>query len=301
MPRIIPFLLVALLTVTGIPGHAQDVRVRGFFGTDSVAVGEVVPYVLTATYPRDVQILFPDSTYAFAPFESSGKQYFPTRTSGAVSRDSVVYFLSTFELDSIQTLKLPVFVVQPQDCLAVYSATDSIRLSFRVTIPLDSIAAEKLPLKANTAYQRVRQLFNYPIVLIGLAVLAIVGVATWLIFGKQIRRYFQLRRLNRNYRSFLLRFGEVIDRMGSTAPGQLAEEALWMWKKYMEDLEEYPFTKSTSREIVRKFSDDQLARALRTIDRGIYGGYGTPPDPFRFLQDYSRQQFEKREASIKHG
>lgn len=301
MPRLVPFLFVALLTVTGISGYAQDVRVHGYFRTDSVAVGEVVPYVLTATYPRDVQILFPDSTFAFTPFESSGKRYFPTRTSGTVSRDSVVYFLSTFELDSIQTLKLPVFVVQPQDCLAVYSTTDTIRLNFRVTMPLDSIAAEKLPLKANTAYQRVRQLFNYPVVLIGLAVLAVAGIATWLIFGKQIRRYFQLRRLHRNYRGFLSRFGEIISRMGTTAPGKVAEEALWMWKNYMEDLEEYPFTKSTSREIVRKYSDDQLARALRAIDRGIYGGYGTPPDPFRLLQDYSRQRFEKREASIKHG
>lgn len=301
MSRILLSLSVVLLVAIALPAGAQDVRVRGFFPTDSAAVGEVIPYILTATYPRDVQVLFPDTTYAFAPFETAGKRYFPTQTAGSTSRDSVVYYLSTFEIDSLQTLRLPVFIVQKQDCLTVYAATDSIRLRFRVTMPLDSIAVDKLPLKANTAYQRVRQLFNYPAVLIGLAVLAVLALLSWLIFGKRIRTYLQLRRLQRNYRNFLSRFSEVIDRMGSTAPGKIAEEALWVWKKYMEDLEEYPFTKSTSREIVRKFSDEQLARALRTIDRGIYGGYGTPPDPFRLLQDYSRQQFEKREASIKHG
>ncbi|MBL7852162.1 MAG: hypothetical protein JNN04_14765 [Cyclobacteriaceae bacterium] len=294
-------LLIVLLTFGGKPGHAQDVRVNGFFSTDSAAIGEVIPYVLTASYPNNVQVLFPDSTYQFTPFESAGKRYFPTRTTGTISHDSVVYFLSTFELDSIQALKLPVFIVQKKDCLAVYAPADSLRLKFKVTMPLDSIAVDKLPLKANTAYQRVRQLFNYPVFLIGLAIVAVLALAAWLIFGKRIRQYFRLRRLQRNYRNFLSRFSGVIDRMGTTAPGTIAEEALWIWKKYMEDLEEYPFTKSTSREIVRRYSNDELARALRTIDRGIYGGYGTPPDPFRYLQDYSRQQFEKREAAIKHG
>jgi len=301
MPRIVTLLFIALLSAAGHSARAQDVRVEGYFRADSAALGEVIPYVLTAFYTGDVQLLFPDSTYAFAPFESTGKRYFPTRTIGDIHRDSVVYYLATFELDSIQTLKLPVFIVQKQDCLAVFAATDTVRLRFRVTMPLDSIAAEKLPLKANTTYQRVQQLFNYPVVLIGLAVLAVLVLVTWLIFGKRIRKYFQLRRLQRNYRGFLARFGETIERMGATTSGLMAEEALWIWKKYMEDLEAYPFTKSTSREIVRKFSNDQLAKALRTIDRSIYGGYGTPPEPFRLLQEYTRQQFEKREASIKHG
>lgn len=301
MYRFISLLTLLILNFAGYRCHAQDVQVHGYFRADSAAVGEVVPYILTASYPNNVQVLFPDSTFAFTPFEASGKRYFPTQTQGTTRKDSVVYYLSTFELDSIQTLRLPVFIVQPADCLAVYAPTDSVRLRFRVTMALDSIAVEKLPLKANTAYQRVRQLFNYPIVLIGLAVLAVVAVATWLIFGKQIRRYFRLRRLQRNYRNFVARFGAAIDQMGTTATATVAEEALWVWKRYMEDLEEYPFTKSTSREIVRKYSNDTLARALRTIDRGIYGGYGTPPDSFRNLQEYTRQQFEKREASIKHG
>lgn len=297
------FRLLLILGLAGFVTEAwcQDVRVRGYFAADSAAVGEVIPYVLTASYPRDTQVLFPDSTFAFAPFEPAGKRFFPTRTADGRSHDSVVYRLSTFELDSLQSLRLPVFVVQAQDCLAVYSERDTIRLRFRVTIPLDSIPAEKLPLKANTAYQRVQQLFNYPILLITLGVLVLAAIVTWVVFGKRIRKYFLLRRMNRNYRIFVQRFGETLDRLGKEASTRIAEEALWTWKRYMEDLEDYPFTKSTSREIVRKYSNDQLAKALRVIDRGIYGGYGTTTDPFRFLQDYSRQQFEKREAEVKHG
>lgn len=294
-------LLVLLLAGFVTEAWCQNVRVRGYFATDSAAIGEVIPYVLTASYPRDTQVLFPDSTFAFAPFEPAGKRFFPTRTADGRSHDSVVYRLSTFELDSLQSLRLPVFVVQAQDCLAVYSERDTIRLRFRVNMPLDSIPVEKLPLKANTAYQRVQQLFNYPILLIALSVLVIAAIVTWVVFGKRIRKYFLLRRMNRNYRIFMQQFGETLDRLGKEASTRIAEEALWTWKRYMEDLENYPFTKSTSREILRKYSNDQLAQALRVIDRGIYGGYNTTTDPFRFLQDYSRQQFEKREAEVKHG
>jgi len=280
---------------------AQDIQVKGYFRGDSASVGEIVPYVLTATYPRHLQVLFPDSTFKFAPFEASGKSYFPTRTSDGISHDSAIYLLSTFELDSIQSLRLPVFILQERDCLTVYPSTDSIRLRFKVAMALDSIPAEKLPLKANTAYQRVKWLLNYPILLIGGGVLLVAAVIAWFIFGKKIRRYFLLRRMKRKYLAFLQRFSESISRMGGNAASPVAEDALMLWKKYMEDLESYPFTKSTSREILKKFTHNGLSQALRTIDRGIYGGYGAPPEPFRFLEDYSRQQFARKEEEVKNG
>lgn len=280
---------------------AQDVKVRGRFAADSAALGEVIPYVLTASYPRNVQILFPDSTFSFAPFEGVGKRFFPTRSNDEISRDSVVYYLSAFELDSVQRLRIPIFVLQARDCLTVFPEPDSLAIRFRVAMALDSIPVEKLPLKANTAYQRVRQLFNYPVLLIGLGILAVAATITWIVFGKRIRRYFLLRSMKRKYQSFLQRFGEAVNRVGADASSRVAAEALWLWKKYMEDLENYPFTKSTSREILKKFTNDRLGNALRTIDRGIYGGYGATPEPFLFLKDYSRQQFERRESEVKHG
>lgn len=297
---LLPILMVALSGMAA-PLLAQDIQVKGYFRSDSVSVGEVVPYVLTATYPRNLQLLFPDSTYAFKPFEATGKKYFPTRSTDKVSYDSVVYLLSTFELDSIQQLRIPIFVLQERDCLTVYPATDSIRLRFKVAMALDSIPVEKLPLKANTAYQRVKWLLNYPFLMIGAGLLLVAAVVAWLIFGKQIKRYFLLRRMKRRYLNFLNRFGESINRMGPNAPSPVAEDALMLWKRYMEELESYPFTKSTSREILKKYTHNGLSQALRTIDRGIYGGYGAPPDPFRFLEDYSRQQFAKKEEEVKHG
>ena len=233
MGRRFQTLWVILLTGTSPLLHAQDIQVRGYFRTDSAALGEVIPYVLTAAYPRNMQVLFPDSTISVAPFETVGKKFFPTKSAGDTSRDSAVYFVSTFELDSTQGLRIPVFVLQEQDCLAVFPDADSIHLRYRVKIALDSIPVEKLPLKANTAYQRVRQFLNYPALLIGLAILAAALLGTWILFGKQIRRYFLLRRMKRKYLNFLQRFGGAISRMGPDASSRVAEETLWHWKNYI--------------------------------------------------------------------
>lgn len=301
MRRTLVTILIVLFAGALASVDAQDIQVKGYFRTDSASVGEVIPYILTARYPRHLQVLFPDSTYTFTPFEAAGKKYFPTRSTDTFSQDSAVYLLSTFELDSIQQLRLPVFVLQERDCLTVYPTMDSIRLRFKVAMALDSIPAEKLPLKANTAYQQVKWILNYPFVLIGVGIVIVAALVAWLVFGKRIKKYFMLRRMKRQYHGFLQRFRESINRMGSNAPSPVAEDALLLWKKYMEDLERYPFTKSTSREILKRFSHNGLSQALRSIDRGIYGGYGAPPEPFRFLEDYSRQQFAKKEEEVKNG
>ena len=292
--------MLVIVVLASVQSSAQ-LRVRGYLLKDSAAIGEIVPYILTASYPRDKQVVFPDSTFSVAPFELSGKRFFPTRSLDGASYDSAVYFVSTFEIDSIQVLRLPVFLVTAADSTAVYARPDSLRLRYRVTIPLDSVAVEKLPLKANTAYQRVKWLFNYPVLMMVAVVLAIVSIIAWLVFGKQIRRFFALRRLRKAYENFQQRYTQALETLGSEASSRRAEEALVMWKKYMEELEQFPFTKSTSREILRRYSSDLLASALRNIDRAIYGGYDASHDPFVFLKTYSRQQFEKREAELKNG
>lgn len=295
------YLVVILLSLTLTGSVAQDVRVAGRLARDSAAIGELVPFILVATYPSNQQVVFPDSTYAFAPFEFSKKEFFPTRTLSGMSYDSAIYYLTTFEIDSIQSIRLPVFLIRAKDSLAVYSTFDSLRLNYRVSMPLDSVAVEKLPLKANTVYQQVKWLFNYPILLAVGLVLVVLAIIGWLIFGKQIRRFFALRRLRKTYANFLLRYSQAVEKLEPDATPRKAEDALVVWKKYMEELEEYPFTKSTSREILRKYSNDLLANALRSIDRTIYGGYGASRDPFLYLKSYSHELFERREAELRNG
>ena len=281
---------------------AQDTAViRGHFQSDSISIGKPVPYSLTARYPQTRQVLFPDSTYTFAPFELAKKQFFPTQTDNGISYDSVVYLLNTFEIDSVQYLQLPVFVLQGMDCVKIFSQPDSIFLQFRVASVPDSVSAEKLPLKINTLYQNVSWIFNYPVAAIVVASLLALAVVVWLVFGKRIKKYFKLRQLTRDYESFMGRFTPIISKLSAEFTDRKAEEALVVWKRYMEDLEKSPYTKYTSREIQRIVGDPSLDQALRTIDRGIYGGIVSNLEPFQFLQSYSQQRFRKKEEEVKHG
>ncbi len=283
-------------------GFAQDsTRVKGYFLADSLSIGESVPYILTARYPASRQIIFPDSLYTFSPFEISRKKFFPTVTKGDTSYDSVVYMLTTFEIDSIQQLRLPVFVVQEKDCLAVFAPLDHVSLRHQVATVPDSVSVEKLPLKANTAYQKVKWILNYPLVLIGIGTLVVLLIVGWLIFGKRIRKYFALKRLNKGYQEFLERFNGALGRLGSQFSARAAEETLIIWKDYMEGLEDYPYLKLTSREIVRLVGDTKLEHALKSVDRTIYGGVNSSLEAFQFLQSYSHERFLKKEEEVKNG
>src|SRR5436190_2296040 len=275
--------------------------VSGHFEKERAGIGEIIPYSLTARYPEGQQVLFPDSTYSFKPFEYSGRKYFTTRTKDHNSVDSVVYYLTTFEIDSIQPLKLPVFVLQAKDCVSIFSIADSLTLNFQVASVPDSVSVEKLPLKTNTAYQKVKWIFNYPIIAAIVAVLITALVVVWIVFGKRIRKYFAIRKLNKEYNEFIGRFNGALEKLSTGFSSRMAEEALLVWKNYMENLEQYPYTKSTSREIIRLVSDGNLDQALKSIDRGIYGGITSTVEPFKFLQTYSQLRFEKKEAEVKNG
>ena len=295
-------LCTGLLMLMVLTAMAQEpVQINGYFHADSISIGAAIPYSLTARYPRTQQILFPDSTFSFKPFEFSRKKFFATKTTGDTSYDSAVYFLTTFEIDSVQRIGLPVFRLQERDCVTVYARPDSVFLRYRVAAVPDSISVEKLPLKTNTAYQSVKWLFNYPVVTVIVGVLIVGLVLVYILFGKRIRKYFALRRLKKNYKEFIERFNRALDGLSPDSSGRTAEEALLVWKRYMEDLEEYPYTKFTSREIIQLARDQSLDGALRSIDRGIYGGISSTVEPFRFLQTYSQQQFQKKEDAVKNG
>ena len=85
---------------------AQEVKVDGGFVEDSLLIGQDVNFWITATYPVDLEMVFPDSIYNFSPFEFSSKTYFPTRTVDGAAFDSTVYTIQSFEIDLVQYLAL---------------------------------------------------------------------------------------------------------------------------------------------------------------------------------------------------
>ena len=282
--------------------NAQEIKVQGKFSGDSVKLGKPIEFYLSAHYPEKLNLLFPDSTFSYAPFELQKKKYFTTKTKDGISVDSVTYFLSTYEVDSIQTLKLPVFVVNAMDCTQVFSNTDTVYFQHLVKSIPDSLTTEKLPLKTNVNYLGVRWQLNYILVGIIAVILIVALVLVWVFFGKKIRRYFRLKKLVKSYESFRTQFDSSLDKLNKEFSPQSAEQSLLIWKKYLESLMAKPYTKYTSKEIRTIEKSEELGLSLMAIDKMIYGHQqGNSATPFSNLKAYVQQQFEKKKAEVTNG
>jgi hypothetical protein len=282
--------------------NAQEIRVQGKFSGDSIKIGKPVEFHLSAHYPEKLNLLFPDSSFSFAPFELQRRSYVPTKTKNGISIDSVTYILTSYEIDSIQMLKLPVFVVNKSDCTEIFSNIDSIYFQKLVKSIPDSLAAEKLPLKVNVNYLGVKWELNYILIAIIAAILFIILILVWIFFGKRIKRYFLLKKLTRSYESFRTQFDTSLDRLNKDFSPQIAEQSLVIWKKYLESLMSKPYTKFTSKEIRQIEKSEKLGLSLMAIDRMIYGhSHEDVLSPFAGLKEYVQQQFEKKKTEVANG
>jgi hypothetical protein len=280
---------------------AQDVKVSGGFLSDSVKIGQETAFYLSARYPSNLNVIFPDSAFDFAPFEFERKNYFPTNTTHGISVDSTVYYLSTFEIESLQTLSLPVYILNERDCTTYASNVDSVKLVELVAQVPDSIPANKLPLIQNTQYIPVYLQFNYIIAIIAVAVLITLSVIVWIVFGKRILRHFKTRRLLKKHSEFMVSYTKAVDEIQKAFSAPSAENALSLWKKYLEHLELRPYTKLTSRELMAVLNDQPLIENLRNIDKAIYGHNTSVVDSLHHLKGVADQRFNQKLEEVKHG
>lgn len=261
-----------------------------------------VVYTLSARYPQDMDIVFPDSTYNFAPFEFERKEFFPTQTDSLYSYDSAVYYLTTFEIDSIQYLQLPVYVVSEGDSNAVYTEQDFVVLQHVVAEIPDTVQVDKLPLKENISYLPLELQFNYPYLIIAIIILLIVAVLIFIIFGKRMRKWWQLKKLRKRYRKFKERFNAITADPHHNRPEKL-EKAVVTWKTYMEKISDKPYRQLTTKEIFMRENNESLKQALRKIDRSIYSGKPTSEElepAYQELDTYADKQYNQRVEEIKN-
>jgi len=296
------YLIVLLLTIFSA-GHAQEIKPKGQFLADSIKIGESVGFALSLRYSKDLDILFPDSLYNFSPYELERKTFEPTKTVGDFSYDSAVYYISSFEIDSVQYLKLPVFVLHDKDSSAIYTKEDSVIFKHLVAEIPDSVSAEAAPLKENTNYINVPLQFNYPYFIIGLILFVIIVVVVIVVFGGRIKKYFILKKLKKNHEKFISRLNQLKTRQNQPI-GQLAESILLVWKKYMEKLENRPYTKLTTKEVLTRYENvGDVADSLKGIDRTIYSGKldSYLEDHYTNLERFAVKHYQQKVEEVKHG
>jgi hypothetical protein len=290
-------LLVNILFLLISPLLSQ-IRPSGKFLKNKTKIGEHIFYSLSVRYPVNQDILFPDSTYAFTPFEFVEKRFFNTKSDSVYSYDSVVYTLSTFELDSIQHLALPVFLIENGDSTKFFSVPDSIL----VTSSLSSIPnPPKMMVNAN--YIEVVKDFNYRYLLFGLGVLLLIAVLLFLIFGKTIMKRIKIKRIRAQHYKFLVAFKEL--NSGITADNyELKLQGMYsLWKSYLQQLTDMHFTSYSTKDISKLIVDESLKDSLQKIDRAIYA-HRFPEQHqqhTKILQEYAQKFYEQKTREISNG
>lgn len=260
----------------------------------SVKVGEYVNYALVVQYPEEMELRFPDSLYNYAPFEFIKKIYFPTTTKNKVSTDSTIYQLATYETDSIQSLALPIYVLKDGDTTLVYTEVDSVIVS-----PVLVTISDTTKLIANTNYNAVKQVINYPYIIIGVGTLVVLIIVLYLIFGERIRKAYYLGRLKRNYERFATQFEKYLQ---NVLDSKQIEKGLGIWKSYLENLQDIPYTTYTSKEIEEKIHDKELTLSLKHLDRAIYGNMidESIKPSLSFLFQYARKAYQLKIEEVRN-
>jgi hypothetical protein len=243
---------------------------KGKFLEVSMKVGLPVKYALSYRHDPKKDVFFPDSTYNFAPFEMVDRKYFPTITNESGSLDSVIYTFISFDVTPKQELSLPVYVRAKQDCTRIFAPMDYVVLE---SIIKPNVSIDTMQLKKDTRLITIPQQINFPLIfLIILGMLVLTGIIFWF-FGEPIRRQIRLFNFSRRYDDFQKLF-QRLSRGTDDAKKRLEniEKAIVLWKKYIERLENKPFTTFTTKEILDNLKDSRLADALREIDATVYGG-----------------------------
>jgi len=281
---------------------AQEVILKAKFNLDTIKIGEVVPLSFSITYPETSDVVLPDSTFQFTPFTYNSYHWFPTKYANGILTDSVVYYLSTFELDQNQYVELSAIEVQGKDSITHSIATDSVSLRFIVEAIPDSLADIKL--MENTNYYRVPPVFNTTFASVVIVLLFFSLLILWVIFGKKISVWWKIRTMNKEFFKFNENYNLLKTKITQSQElSRSVEDTIIFWKKYMEKLENLPYRKLATAELNNLKKEEDLLKNLRTIDKAIYSKSGTSEviKSLSELQEYSSKIYHDRIEELKHG
>lgn len=273
MPRQLAMLFSGAAIFLATLCHAQEIKVEGRFLKDSTKIGEIIPYSLSVSYPSQINLVFPDSTFDFSPFEWVSKEEFPTRTKDGMSRDSAIYYISTFELEQVQRLAMPVYSVVKRDSLAIYAAKDSIYL-----LELIQVMPEDPKVVSLTDWLDLEFWLNYPLYLL-LASLALIAlILAVLVYGKTAYRAWKSARAKRRYQKLYRRFYELMRKSEHIEKDEMQKHLVY-WQSYMEKMSGKPYRKLVAKEIAGLGISATAVEGVRNLERWFYGNI--PPEDLK--------------------
>tara|TARA_B100000475_G_scaffold200276_1_gene184298 strand:+ start:891 stop:1769 length:879 start_codon:yes stop_codon:yes gene_type:complete len=243
--------------------YSQEIDYNIFFKEESVKIGDTITLISTLRYPKNIEIIQPDSSYKFIPFEFLDKIIFESSTSNNFIYDSTIYLLQTFELDSIQSIYLKSYIINKSDSLEILSNNDDI-----LTISLVNEKNSKI--KANTLLERINSIFNTKKYSIITGVIFSILILIYLVFRKKINKYFKIKRIKSETDFFKNEFDYILNKYLNTNNIKFLENLILKWKRFMEKLSKKPYSSSTTSEISIFNKNIKSIKTLKEIDKCIY-------------------------------
>lgn len=255
---------------------SSDGKVRAKLETMDrlIMVGKPFRAQLEVTHPAEMVVIFPDTGGGFFPFELNKRFPEPTRVSDGIATDFVIYELWSWNVDSLQTLQLPVQYIDKNDTLSLLSNAEI--LEFIPTLPTDN---DSLKYKRIENIADVSEPIAWGAWSIVLGALIVISLLLGIFLYNPVRKWFRRRRIEREWKKYLNRL-QLVGKIKDQEDVYLLELAK-VWKGYLDRDWKRGLGSLSTRELEEELkSIDSLAQedkqsliALnRSADRATYGG-----------------------------
>ena len=196
------YLILSLLILQSTYSlNAQKIKYKGYFIKENKTIGDTIYFISTINYPKNIEIIQPDSSNDYKTFEYIDKLIFPSLIIKDRILDSTIYLLRTFNTDTIQSLKLSSYIINNNDSVKITSTEDDIIISNQIK-KID----QSLKVKYNTILSKINKLINYKYVTYIIAIILLIIGLTYILFGKKIVIFFKIHRLKKAFKSFETKF-----------------------------------------------------------------------------------------------
>jgi hypothetical protein len=291
--KFVSSILFVLMSLTHAHGQ-ENYTIKGTFTEDSFRVGQLLHYQLRISYPKDRIAIVPDSAYNFSPFEYVAKSYSPTRTDSLLAYDSIQYTLASFNLDTIQYIRLPISFFKGKDTIKLNTFIDSAALKKVVASTLHK------DVRDDTKIASTNHKFNYPYLIASIISFILLLFILYKSFGEIIIKRYRLIILNTTHKKFIREYDILATEFKNTADLKMIEQTLAIWKNYLTRLESKPINTFTTKELIALYDQEELESTLQSLDRNVYGGVATKNsnDALQTIKRFTNRRFQIRRREI---
>ena len=260
------YLILSLLMVQSIYSlNAQKIEYKGYFIKENKTIGDTIYFISTINYPKNIELIQPDSSNDYKTFEYIDKLIFPSLKIEDRVLDSTIYLLRTFNTDTIQSLQLSSYIINNSDSLKITSTEDNLIISNQIK-KID----QSLKVKYNTILSKINKLINYKYIAYIIAIILVIIGLTYILFGKKIVIFFKIHRLKKAFQSFETKFQKQQIIYKKEKSKYEIEKLLVIWKVFMEFISNKTYLSSTTKEIEKFNSNKKIISSLKEFDKTIY-------------------------------